>query len=111
MDCCTLFSVIIAFVLLEFVLLCIFRLIAPKNTKGAITLKTILKGAVERIFLIVSLLNGVSQAIVLFGTLKVASRLTDAKKAEPGFNDFYLMGNMISVLGSIIYVYWYNNFV
>lgn len=109
MNISSLIPMILAFILLEVVLIIIFKIIAPKNVPGSVTPKTVIKGVVERIFLIVSLINGVGQAIVLFGTLKVASRLTDAKKAEPAFNDFYLMGNMLSVLGAIAYVHWYNN--
>jgi len=77
--------------------------------------KSLSKGIIERVFLMVSLLNGYPHALTLFGTLKLATRLkrdTDADKTkESTYNDFYLLGNFISILISFLYVFLYEKIV
>ena len=74
--------------------------------------KAIFKGIMERLFLFVALINGYTQALTLFSALKLATRL---KHEEPpadldGFNDYYLLGNLISVTVAFGYVYAYQHF-
>jgi len=81
----------------------------------AIDYKSLIKGIIERVFLSVSLINDYPQALILFGTLKLATRLkrdTDSdKKKESLYNDFYLLGNFISIIASIFYVFVYGKLV
>jgi hypothetical protein len=74
--------------------------------------KAIFKGIAERVFLFAMLVNGYTQALTFFSALKLATRL---KHEEPkadldGFNDYYLLGNLLSVLVAISYVYAYQHF-
>ncbi|HMG08007.1 MAG TPA: hypothetical protein VK609_05820 [Mucilaginibacter sp.] len=74
--------------------------------------KAIFKGIAERVFLFVTLTNGYTQALTFFSALKLATRL---KHEEPkadldGFNDYYLIGNLLSVVVAIGYVYAYQHF-
>lgn len=66
-------------------------------------------------FLLVSLINGYPHSLTLFGALKLATRLkrdnTDDKEKESVYNDFYLIGNFISVMMAIWYVFLYKQFI
>ncbi len=72
--------------------------------------KSILKGVIERLFLAFALIQDVPHALTLFGTLKLATRL---KRSDEGdsqqFNDYYLVGNLVSVAIAILYVYLWKN--
>lgn len=66
----------------------------------------IFKGLLERIFLTVSLIVGIHQALILFGALKIATRIkVEDNKVS---NDFFLVGNIVSVLVSISYYLFFN---
>ncbi len=101
------------FVTTEVFIAFIFAVIAQVfyHTLG-FNFKAIFKGMAERIFLFVMLVNGYTQALTFFSALKLATRL---KHEEPkadldGFNDYYLLGNLLSVLIAIGYVYAYQHF-
>jgi hypothetical protein len=79
--------------------------------KQGLDFKSILKGTVERVFLLVSLVNDYPHALTFFSALKLATRLKhndSTADLENKFNDFYLMGNLISVMVAIGYVYLYH---
>ena len=66
----------------------------------------IFKGILERIFLSVSLIVGIHQSLILFGALKIATRIkVEDNKVS---NDFFLVGNIVSVLLSISYYLFFN---
>ena len=94
-----------------------YYFITPKSIRKAelIDYKSLLKGFVERVFLVVSLINGYPHSLTLFGALKLATRLkredSEDKEKESVYNDFYLIGNFISVMMAIWYVFLYNEFV
>ena len=73
---------------------------------------SILKGIIERAFLSISLINDYPHALTLFSALKLGTRL---KRPDlPGdnnnkYNDFYLIGNLISVSFSILYAHIYKS--
>jgi hypothetical protein len=93
-----------------------YYFITPKSIRKDKTLdfKSLLKGIVERIFLMVSLINNYPHALALFGTLKLATRLKrdneEDKIKESTYNDFYLFGNLISIIVAIMYVFLYNKY-
>lgn len=107
----------ILFISGEILLGIFYYLITPnsirKNTR--IDIRSLLKGFVERIFLVVSLLNNYPHALTLFGTLKLATRLKrdndEEKIKESAFNDFYLFGNFVSIIVAIIYVFLYKKMI
>jgi len=64
--------------------------------------KDILKGILERIFLIIGLLNGYPHVITAFAALKIGTRIND--KEHKISNDYFLIGNLISLLTALIFV-------
>ena len=74
--------------------------------------KAIFKGMAERLFLFFTLANGYMQAMTFFSALKLATRLKheEPKADMDGFNDYYLIGNLLSVLVALGYVYVYHHF-
>lgn len=107
--CCTVLVIII----LEIILTIIYTIITPKEKRvGFIDYKSLIKGWVERAFLTYSLLSGYPHSLTLFGALKLGTRLKhsentstdEGKKKEEAYNNYYLIGNLISVSLSIIYV-------
>lgn len=108
---------IILFIALELLLGGLYFLITPKSIRSSefIDHKSLLKGIVERLFLMVPLINGFPHALTLFGALKLATRLKrdddDEKIKQSTYNDFYLIGNFISVMAAIFYTFLYVKFV
>lgn len=81
--------------------------------KSKVEIKSIFKGVVERLFLFVSLANNYHHALTFFSAIKLATRLKDVEKPEDEdrFNDYYLIGNLVSVMLGIAYVYAWTKFV
>lgn len=104
---------IILVICIEIVFTIVFKLISPKdkNVKISFNLKSILKGFIERTFVTLSLLSGFPHALTLFGALKLGTRLKKAddentqegRKNETIYNDYYLIGNFISISLCILY--------
>lgn len=66
--------------------------------------RSIAKGCVERAFIVIALLLDYPHALTLFSALKLATRLKRVDGPEDGFNDYYLLGNLISVAAAMGYV-------
>lgn len=79
-----------------------FWLLSQLNTKNGRTVngRSILKGIAERAFLTFSLVNGLPHALTFFAGLKIATRIKDDDKIS---NDFYLLGNLLSITLAIVY--------
>ena len=71
--------------------------------------RSILKGIVERVFLMIALLNNYPHALTFFSAIKLATRLKhkELPEEENKFNDYYLIGNFVSVAAAMGYVYLY----
>lgn len=82
------------FVVGELVALGIFYLITRMFSRSP-TLSSILRGALERAFLYIILLVNIPAGMAFFGALKIATRLKDDDKIS---NDYFLVGNLVSVL-------------
>ena len=82
------------FVVGELLALIIFYLIT-KMFKRDLTLSGVLRGGLERAFVFVVLLINMPAGIAFFGALKIATRLKDDDKIS---NDYFLVGNLVSVL-------------
>jgi hypothetical protein len=65
---------------------------------------SIAKGILERIVLLAGLCMGFVHILTLFGALKIGTRLNNHKN-EVVSNDYFLLGNFVSVLLVFIY-YW-----
>lgn len=60
-----------------------------------------LKGILERLVIYVGILSGYPHTLTLFGALKIGTRI---KNEHPISNDYYLIGNLMSVLLVLIYL-------
>ena len=65
--------------------------------------RSIAKGILERGFLVMALLLGYPHALTFFSALKLATRLKREDKPDENFNDYYLVGNLISVAAAMGY--------
>jgi hypothetical protein len=72
-----------------------------KDKKDKISGASIFKGVIERTFVVVSLHFNMTSALTLLGALKIATRIKDTE--DKVSNDFFLVGNLISVLFGIGY--------
>lgn len=81
--------------------------------KIGLDIRSIIKGVIERLFLLISLVNNYPHALTLFSALKLATRLkhTEPADGENKFNDYYLIGNFVSVAVAMGYVYLYQHLI
>lgn len=63
--------------------------------------REVLKGVLERLLLIRGILSGYPQVIIAFGALKIGTRFQQNNKVS---NDYFLIGNFISLLIAIFFV-------
>lgn len=96
------------FVMVEVFLIIIFYAVSkwldPKNSNKNNSAKftSWLKGFLERIFLTFLLLSGLqSGALVLFGAIKLGTRLESDKDRKVS-NDYFVIGNFLSIAGAIV---------
>jgi hypothetical protein len=91
---------LILFLLLEISAYVAFIFIRKKfeisDTKKTISVS---KGILERLLLCVGLVNEIYPILIFFGAIKIATRLDEKNKIS---NDYFLIGNIISVLFSIL---------
>ena len=85
----------------------IFYLLARWNAQPAesgkssrLSWRGLFKGWVERAILVYALVSGYPQALTFFAALKIATRIKDENRIS---NDFYLIGNILSVCLAILY--------
>jgi hypothetical protein len=72
-----------------------------KNKKDKISGISIFKGILERTFIVASFHFNMTSAFTFLGALKIATRIKDTE--DKVSNDFFLVGNLISVLFGIGY--------
>jgi ABC-type xylose transport system permease subunit len=96
----------------EIVLGFLFSIIAQVfYKKTSIDFKSLFKGFIERMFLMIFLFHDIAPALTFFSALKIATRLKHEEPAGQAdkFNDYYLIGNLVSVTVSLFYVYLLNS--
>lgn len=97
----------------EIILAFLFSLVAQLfYKKSQIDIKSILKGLSERLFLTIFMFNNLPHAITFFSALKLATRLKhdESNKGDTEkFNNYYLIGNLISVTVALFYVWIWNH--
>lgn len=71
----------------------------PSKTR-TISGRGVMKGIAERAFIAFSLVNGLPHSLTLFAALKIATRIRDDDHIS---NDFYLLGNILSITLAIVY--------
>ncbi len=100
------------FLFSECLLAIFFRILATIYYKKLpFDMKIVLIGTIERIFIILSLCNNFPTGLVMFGTLKVGTRLKVHQSntdEENKFSNYYLIGNLISAIVAILFVLLFN---
>ncbi|SHN25894.1 hypothetical protein SAMN04488057_11475 [Cyclobacterium lianum] len=80
----------------EFLAFWIFLMLRKKFVQKGFSLRPMILGVLERLFLYVGLIQGFGQSLILFGALKIGTRIkNDEDKIS---NDYFLVGNIVSVL-------------
>ena len=87
-------------ILIHLLFYIISRLIGKQN-RDKINFTTIFKGIIERCYVVTVLFMEVASALTLLGALKIATRIKDEDNKVT--NDFFLIGNLVSVLFGIVY--------
>ncbi len=93
-------------VLIHVVLFIISRLIRKTN-RDKITGTSIFKGLLERAFILVTLSHDLVASLTLLGALKIATRIRDHE--DKVSNDFFVIGNLVSVMFGIAYFIFSKN--
>lgn len=102
-------DMLVGWLVMEVATFIIFLIINPLLGPSSTTFKSLFKGILERIFLAAGILAGYPHVIIAFGALKIGTRLHEDKNSKIS-NDYFLVGNFISLLATIIYVYICFNF-
>lgn len=96
---------IVSYLLMEAFINVIFHFITQwlkSNTDSRIQRRReIIKGVLERLFIIIGVLIGYPQVIIAFGALKIGTRFQKNSKIS---NDYFLIGNFISLFVSLLFV-------
>lgn len=87
-------------VLIHFLFFLVSKFIG-KGNKDKIDRTSVLKGILERMFVVVSFFYAFTSALTLLGALKIATRIKDTE--DKVSNDFFVIGNLISILFGIAY--------
>jgi hypothetical protein len=95
-------------VALHILLFLISRLIGKPN-RDKISFVSILKGLLERTFIVIVLVLGLAAGLAVLGALKIATRIKDEESKVS--NDFFLIGNLLSILFGIGYFLFYTKFI
>lgn len=103
---------ILAYVLMEILINFVFHFInewlKESDQPASNRKREIFKGILERLFLISGMLTGYPQVIIAFGALKIGTRFQKNNKVS---NDYFLIGNFISLLTVILFVLIINSFI
>ncbi|MFV8364489.1 hypothetical protein ACNQGO_14020 [Flavobacterium sp. ZT3P35] len=65
------------------------------------------KGIMERFIISVFLISNFPPILIVFGTLKLGTRISEHKEIK---NDYFLIGNLSSILVALIYFYAFKHF-
>lgn len=97
----------------EFLITIIFKLLSKWNGTSnkelnKINFSSVFKGFIERSFVTFALIQEFPQIFTVFAALKIATRIKDDERVS---NDFYLIGNIISITLAIIYYNLINHYL
>lgn len=99
---------ILLWLLMETILTLVFHFLNSKvfsvieDNQTSLTLIAVLKVIMERILLILGILNGYPHVITAFAALKIGTRINDTEHKIS--NDYFLIGNLISLLSALAFV-------
>ena len=97
-------AIIISEIILIFVFKMVLKLVSPNEPDFGkfVNRKSVVIGLMERLFILFSLISNLPQALTFFGALKIGTRLSKESESKT-FNDFFLLGNIISVFCAFMY--------
>jgi len=61
---------------------------------------SVVKGIIERLFLFLALVYGLPHGLIAFGAIKIGTRIRPDEKIS---NDYFFIGNMVSLTISVVY--------
>jgi hypothetical protein len=102
------FYAFLIFLLFEIVTALLFKMISKIAYKNSgFDVRSMVKGVIERSFLTIALLCDYPHALTFFSALKLGTRLRrdDDNNDNNLYNDFYLIGNLISVAIAFFYIF------
>jgi len=94
------FWLVISYLIMESIINGVFHNVSKKLKSDEKRGRSILKGVLERLFLVIGLVLGYPQVIIAFGALKIGTRFQRSSSVS---NDYFLIGNFISLLTAILY--------
>lgn len=100
--------VIIGWVIMEIAVNALFNILnahvfSKNDEKGTgLNVRDVSKGMLERVFLIIGIMNGYPHVITAFAALKIGTRINDSEHKIS--NDYFLIGNLISLLAALGFV-------
>lgn len=97
---------ILSYVVMEGIVNTIFQIVSTRLKSEENRAISILKGILERMFLIIGMMMGYPQVIIAFGALKIGTRFQKNSKIS---NDYFLIGNFISLLVSLLFILYMRN--
>lgn len=106
-------KLLILWVTMEFIVNMIFYFLnaslfkTQDNMKQGLIIRDVIKGSLERSLIMVGLLNNYPQVITAFAALKIGTRINDNEHKIS--NDYFLLGNIISLLAAIYLVVIYTH--
>jgi hypothetical protein len=65
---------------------------------------SVFKGMLERFVLFLALVLNISQILIVFGTIKIGTQIDKSKKIR---NDYFIIGNIFTIIVAIAYQYIY----
>jgi hypothetical protein len=71
-----------------------------KSPKWAGLHPSVFKGVMERGVITICLLSNIPTVLVVFGTIKLGTRLSENKEMK---NDYFLIGNLSTILLAVLY--------
>jgi len=78
------------------------RLLGSNDAASTLKFREICKGMLERIVLLTGLIQNLPQIIIAFGALKIGTRLHSESNTQTPTNEFFLIGNLLSILIALI---------
>lgn len=77
---------------------------SPKSKSFLFLQLSVFKGVMERFVITIGLIMGFTPILIVFGTIKLGTRFKDNQDVK---NDYFLIGNLSSIIISILYFYLY----
>ncbi len=102
-------SFLVLYLISELIAFFVFRRVRKHFLGGYGSARPMWNGIIERFFLYLCILTGIYHGFTLFGALKIGTRIkADENKVS---NDYFLIGNMISVSLVLLTAYIYQKWI